>query len=237
MIELVDISCEIAGKKILTDVFLKVDRGEILALLGLSGSGKTTLLRIIAGLMRHDSGEVRLDGGVANTPDHSLAPGKRRMAMIFQGLALWPHMTVRKNIEFAVNRNTLKSKEEIRSRIDRLLSAMHLEAYQARYPGELSGGERQRLAIARALAVEPRCLLMDEPFSNLDDHLRSELLRLTKSLKTEGRMAIIYVTHNIDEALLVGDKIAMIKKGTIHKTWQDDDLKFLTKSQILESYI
>lgn len=237
MIELINISYEIGGKKILTDVSLGVEQGEILALLGLSGSGKTTLLRIAAGLMRHRGGEVRLDGKTASTPEYSLFPGKRRMAMIFQSLALWPHMTVRKNIEFVVDRKALKSKTEMKAWIDRLLRMMHLEDYEARYPGELSGGERQRLAIARALAVEPKCLLMDEPFSNLDDHLRSELLQLTKSLKTDHRMAVIYVTHNIDEALMVGDKIAMIKQGKIHRIWQGDALKSLTKAEILGSYI
>jgi len=236
VIELLNISFKIAGRRVLTDVFLTVEDGEILALLGLSGSGKTTLLRIAAGLIKPDFGEVRLDGAIASTPEHLVAPGRRRTAMIFQNLALWPHMTVRQNIAFVVDRKGKTSREAINNRIDRLLAMMHLGEHEARYPGQLSGGERQRLAIARALAVEPQYLLMDEPFSNLDDHLRSELLELTKSLKSDHGMAIVYVTHNIDEALLLGDKIAMIRKGTIHKIWQDENRKVLTKEQLLKSY-
>jgi len=229
MIELVNISCRMGG--------LTVERREILALLGLSGSGKTTLLRIAAGLMKPDSGEVRLEGGIASTPSYAVSPDKRRMAMIFQGLALWPHMTVRQNIEFVMDRKEFKPKEKARNKIDGLLSMMHLEEYQGKYPGQLSGGEKQRLAIARALAVDPKCLLMDEPFSSLDDHLKNELLKVTKGLKEKDNMAIIYVTHNIDEAMLIGDKIAVLKNGAIQKLWNQDELQLLTKTVVLESYI
>jgi len=236
MIELINISCEIAGKKILIDVSLNVEEGKILALLGPSGSGKTTLLRVMAGLMRPYRGEIRIDGRIASSPTDMVSPAKRRMAMIFQNLALWPHMTVRQNIEFVVDGRGKKPKREIDNKIDQLLSLMYLKEHQGRYPSELSGGERQRLAIARALATEPGYLLMDEPFSNLDDLLKSELLQLTLSLKREHNMAVIYVTHNVDEALLIGDKVAIIRNGAIRKVWNDEALRALTKEEVLKSY-
>lgn len=237
MIELINLSTEAGHKKILKDISLNIENGNSLALLGPSGSGKTSILRVIAGLDRPSKGEVRIDGQRASSPGELLPPAKRRISMIFQNLALWPHMTAWGNIEFVLNKKPRKTKEEVREKIESLLDMVHLQELKDMYPGELSGGERQRLAIARALGTEPRYLLMDEPFSNLDDLLRTELLRFTQTLKDRDDMTLIYVTHNVEEALLLGDMIAVINKGAISRIWRGEEIKYLTKEKVLENYL
>ena len=191
-------------------------RGEAWAVLGPSGCGKTTLLRVIAGFENPDDGKVLIDGLEVSSSTRLLAPSKRGLSMIFQDLALWPHLTVKEHIEFVTN-NKNKSKDIILSDIDRILRDVNLKGYNGRYPHELSGGEKQRLAIARALASNPTYLLMDEPFSNLDTILKEELQELVMKLKVSHGMGIIYVTHNVDEALVLADRIAVMNKGRLEQ--------------------
>jgi len=233
MIEIIGVSGKIGARQILFDVSLRVDKGQCLALLGPSGAGKTSLLRIVAGLDRPWSGEIRLSGQTVSTPLKQVRPAARRISMIFQTLALWPHMTVRKNVEFVIQKERQVDRARKREKVDRLLDMMHLKRFQNRYPEALSGGERQRLAIARALASSPHYLLMDEPFSHLDDVLREELLDITLSLKNDSRMTIMYVTHNIQEALYVADKIALMVSGRITRTWSGEEMRHLGKEGIL----
>lgn len=195
---------------------LEVFLSEILAVVGPSGCGKTTFLRLIAGLETPDEGRILIDGAEVSTQTQMVVPYKRRLSMIFQDLALWPHMTVREHIEFILKKEKL-SRNDIRIRIDRILKDVNLNGYNNRRPHELSGGEKQRLAIARALASNPTYLLMDEPFSNLDSILKEELQDLVIRLKNSFQMGIIYVTHNVEEALVLADRIAIMNKGRLEQ--------------------
>jgi iron(III) transport system ATP-binding protein len=188
---------------------LELSLNEILAIVGPSGCGKTTLLRIVAGLESPDKGRVLIDGIEVSTPSNLVAPSKRGLSMIFQDLALWPHMTVREHIEFVLNKDKL-SGDVIRPSTDKILRDVNLNGYDNRYPHELSGGEKQRLAIARALVTKPKYLLMDEPFSNLDAILKEEMQELVMRLKNTLQMSIMYVTHNIEEAFVLADRIAIM---------------------------
>ncbi len=195
---------------------LEISLGEILAVVGPSGCGKTTLLRLIAGLESPDEGSVLIDGIEVSTPAQMVAPYKRGLSMIFQDLALWPHMTAREHIEFVLKKEK-HPRDIIKAKIDMILKDVNLNGYNNRSPHELSGGEKQRLAIARAIASNPRYLLMDEPFSNLDSILKEELQDLVIGLKNNLRMSIIYVTHNIEEALVLADRIAVMDKGRLEQ--------------------
>ncbi|WP_300461106.1 ATP-binding cassette domain-containing protein [Desulfobacula sp.] len=232
MIDITHLSVMTGHQTVLQDITLSVEKGSVLGLLGPSGAGKTTLLRTIAGLNRPCSGDIRLSGQTVTSPHRLVPPHQRKTAMVFQSLALWPHMTARKHLEFVTGNHLFSHKTKRNDHIQSLLDMMHLNGYQDRYPAELSGGEQQRLAIARALASRPAYLLMDEPFSSLDDILKRELLDLTRSLKQTSGMTILYVTHDIQETLYLADKIIIMKKGKIvHRI---DNTAGLTKETLLK---
>jgi ABC-type Fe3+/spermidine/putrescine transport system ATPase subunit len=193
---------------------LALTPGEILAVVGPSGSGKTTLLRLIAGFERPDGGKIEIDGVEVSTPSQTTPPHTRKLSLIFQDLALWPHMSVIEHIEFVLKRERLTG-NALQSKTRKILSEVALNGYQERYPHQLSGGEKQRLAIARAIASDPRYLLMDEPLSNVDTILKEELQELMLRLKTELQVGILYVTHIIEEALAVADTLAIMNEGRI----------------------
>lgn len=207
--------------KALEDITLEVNRGELLAVIGPSGCGKTTLLRIIAGFEKPDKGNVIIDGVEVSTPKGMLPPFKRSISMIFQDLALWPHMTVREHIAFVMKNNKRQKNEE---NIKNILKKVNLSNYHNCFPHQLSGGEGQRLAIARALASSPAYMLMDEPFSNLDILLKDELQKMVVKLKKESQMGIIYVTHNIEEAFSMADKIAVMNKASIEIIGEKEEI-------------
>ena len=200
----------------LDGVDLKVANGELLALLGPSGSGKTTLLRIIAGLDWPDSGEVAFDG------EDALArgAGERRVGFVFQHYALFRHMTVFENVAFGLRvqpRAIRKDEASIRARVKELLDLVQLDWLANRYPSQMSGGQRQRIALARALAIEPRILLLDEPFGALDAKVRKELRQWLRSLHHEINVTSIFVTHDQEEALEVANRIVVMDKGRIEQ--------------------
>src|SRR4030081_2282529 len=200
----------------LDDVDLKVADGELLALLGPSGSGKTTLLRIIAGLDWPDAGEVSFDG------ENALArgAGERQVGFVFQHYALFRHMTVFENVAFGLRgqpRAVRKNEASIRSRVKELLDLVQLDWLSDRYPSQLSGGQRQRIALARALAIEPRILLLDEPFRALDAKVRKELRQWLRSLHSEIHVTSIFVTHDQEEALEVANRVVVMDKGRIEQ--------------------
>ena len=200
----------------LDGVNLKVADGELLALLGPSGSGKTTLLRIIAGLDWPDSGEVFFDG------ENALARGarERHVGFVFQHYALFRHMTVFENVAFGLRvqpRAIRKDEPTIRARVKQLLDLVQLDWLADRYPGQLSGGQRQRIALARALAIEPRILLLDEPFGALDAKVRKELRQWLRSLHHEINVTSIFVTHDQEEALEVANRVVVMDKGRIEQ--------------------
>ena len=194
----------------LKGVDLEVRDQEFLVLLGPSGRGKTTLLRIVAGLEAPTSGEVYIgERRVTHLP-----PRLRGIAMVFQNYAIFPHLTVYENVAFGL-RMKRRPEEEIRRKVGEVAALLHIEELLDRYPAQLSGGQRQRVAVARALAVEPEVLLMDEPLSNLDALLRLEMRAELKRLLKETRTTTLYVTHDQVEAMTLGDRIAVMRQGEI----------------------
>lgn len=196
------------------DLTLHLPAGQLLALVGESGSGKTTLLRLISGLERPDEGEVRIDGHTVATAHRSLPPEQRQIGMVFQDGALFPHLTISRNIAYGLRGQTRAQQKQ---KIDSLLCLVGLDGYQNRYPHELSGGERQRVAIVRALAPEPRILLLDEPFSSLDPSLRRGLRTEFSRILRELRTTAILVTHDTEDALTVGDRVAVFRQGRLEQ--------------------
>jgi sulfate transport system ATP-binding protein len=216
-ISVVDVVKRFGDFAALDNVRLDVRSGELLALLGPSGSGKTTLLRIVAGLDWPDQGQVHFDG------EDALArpAGERHVGFVFQHYALFRHMTVFENVAFgwrARPRNQRPDEADIRRRVEKLLDLVQLGWLAKRYPTQLSGGQRQRIALARALAIEPRVLLLDEPFGSLDAKVRKELRRWLRNLHNEINVTSIFVTHDQEEALEVADRVVVMDKGRIEQT-------------------
>lgn len=201
-------------KQVVNNISLKIKPNEIVSLVGPSGCGKTTLLRLIAGFEEPDKGLILIDGVAASTPFQIIPPNERYLSMIFQDLALWPHMTVEEHIRFTI-KNRTHSREELSFKIREIIQNVDLEGYNKRYPHQLSGGEKQRLAIARGVATEPRYLLMDEPFSNIDPILKDELGEFIVNLMSTLQMGIVYVTHNIEEISKLSDRIAVMENGAL----------------------
>jgi len=199
------------------DVSLDFPTGQLIALLGPSGCGKTTMLRIIAGLERAEQGRVLLDGQDASDRDVR----ERHVGFVFQHYALFRHMSVYENVAFGLRvkpRHLRPSEAAIRKRVDELLELVQLGWLKHRYPAQLSGGQRQRIALARALAVEPRVLLLDEPFGALDAKVRKELRQWLRRLHDDLHITSIFVTHDQDEALEVADRIVLMNKGRVEQT-------------------
>jgi sulfate/thiosulfate transport system ATP-binding protein len=205
----------------LDDVSLRFADGELTALLGPSGCGKTTLLRIIAGLEFPDAGRVLLDGQDASNRHVR----ERQVGFVFQHYALFKHMTVFENVAFGLRvkpRRERPSEQQIREKVKKLLELVQLDWIADRYPPQLSGGQRQRIALARALAVEPRVLLLDEPFGALDAKVRKELRRWLRQLHDELHVTSIFVTHDQEEALEVADQIVLMNKGQVEQLGTPD---------------
>jgi len=193
---------------------LSVEPGELVALLGPSGCGKTTTLRLVAGFTEPDAGEIRVGDRVLSAPRAVVPPERRRMAMIFQSYALWPHMTVAQNVAYGLRFAGVPRPDRAR-RVEEILRAVQLAGYGARYPGELSGGQQQRVAVARALVVEPEILLLDEPLSNLDASLREEMRFEIRRLHERFGITTLYVTHDQGEAMVISDRVAVLRNGRV----------------------
>src|SRR5262245_12443400 len=203
----------------LDNVSLAIPGGSLTALLGPSGSGKSTLLRVVAGLEVPDSGDVYIAGKDATR----VAPQKRGVGFVFQHYAAFKHMTVRNNVAFGLKIRK-RSRKEIRARVDELISLVQLEGMADRYPAQLSGGQRQRMALARALAVEPKVLLLDEPFGALDARVRKDLRVWLRGLHDQTHTTTVIVTHDQEEAMEVADRIALMNKGRIEQVGRPRDL-------------
>jgi sulfate transport system ATP-binding protein len=196
----------------LDDVSLEVPDGSLTALLGPSGSGKSTLLRVIAGLEEPDQGAVLISG-----EDATRLPVRRRgVGFVFQHYAAFKHMTVRDNVAFGLKVRR-RERAEIRTRVDELLALVHLEGFADRYPSQLSGGQRQRMALARALAVQPRVLLLDEPFGALDANVRAELRAWLRRLHDEVHVTTIFVTHDQEEAMDVAEQVVVLNQARVEQ--------------------
>src|ERR671921_1085329 len=214
------------------DVSLDVPSGSLTALLGPSGSGKSTLLRMIAGLDTPDTGRVVIAG-----EDLTSEPARKRdVGFVFQHYAAFKHMTVRDNVGFALSIRKVP-KDRIRARVDELLELVHLEAYGERYPSQLSGGQRQRMALARALAVEPKVLLLDEPFGALDATVRKELREWLRRLHDEVHVTTIFVTHDQEEAMEVAQQIVVMNAGRVEQVGSPRELYDEPATEFVMSFI
>lgn len=196
----------------LDNLDLEVRRGRTLCLLGPSGCGKTTALRLIAGFEQPDRGLVEIDGRRVAAPGQSVPPERRRVGMVFQDFALFPHLTVRDNIGYGIRRDP-----DRRVRVDELLEMVGLETHGERYPHQLSGGMQQRVAVARALAPRPDVILLDEPFSNLDQALRTQLRVEVREILRHAEATAVFVTHDQEEALTIADDVCVMSRGRIEQ--------------------
>ncbi|HEY8455297.1 MAG TPA: ABC transporter ATP-binding protein [Actinopolymorphaceae bacterium] len=218
----------LGGRTIVDGFDLEVRRGELVCLLGPSGCGKTTTLRIIGGFLRPDAGEVLIDG----TPYTHTPPERRPTAMVFQNYALWPHMTVFKNVAYGLRLRKLP-KREVAERVERVLESVNLTHHIHSYPAQISGGEQQRVALARALVLEPKVLLLDEPLSNLDAKLRVRVREDIKQIQQRVGITTVFVTHDQDEALAISDRIAVMNNGRIeqyadpHALYREPETRFV----------
>jgi sulfate transport system ATP-binding protein len=219
MIAATAISKRFGDFQALDDVSLEIPAGSLTALLGPSGSGKSTLLRVIAGLELPDAGTVVIDDNDVT----GIAPQDRGIGFVFQHYAAFKHLTVRENVAFGL-RVRKRPKAEIKSRVDELLNIVGLHGYQDRYPSQMSGGQRQRMALARALAIEPAVLLLDEPFGALDANVRSDLRTWLRRLHDEVHVTTVLVTHDQEEAMEVADRIAVLNAGRIEQTGAPRDI-------------
>ncbi len=203
----------------LDNVSVDIPTGSLTALLGPSGGGKSTLLRIIAGLEQPDSGSIE----IAGEDSTSLPPQQRNVGFVFQHYAAFKHMTVRGNVAFGLEIRK-RPKREVDERVNELLALVHLSQFADRYPSQLSGGQRQRMALARALAVEPQVLLLDEPFGALDAKVRKELRDWLRRLHDEVHVTTVFVTHDQEEAMEVADEIVVINNGAVEQIGTPDQL-------------
>jgi ABC-type Fe3+/spermidine/putrescine transport system ATPase subunit len=218
MIEVKQLSKSFGDVRAVDHVTFNVPAGDSLAILGPSGSGKTTLLRLIAGLEIPDEGEIYINGELSSEPGWVEAPHRRGIGFVFQAPSLWPHMTVAQNILFGLNGI---SRRDGRRRLDELLQQTSLKGLENRYPSQLSGGQARRVALARTLAPRPRCLLMDEPLTNLDPDLKGQLVALIKQTAEQEGVCLLYVTHDADEAKCISERVLVLRDGRLERTGYD----------------
>jgi sulfate transport system ATP-binding protein len=231
-IEVRNISKRFGDFQALDDVSIDVESGSLTALLGPSGSGKSTLLRVIAGLETPDTGEIRLAGEDATV----LAPRKRGVGFVFQHYAAFKHMTVRQNVAFGLQVRK-RPKDEIAARVKQLLELVQLTGFGDRYPAQLSGGQRQRMALARALAPEPKVLLLDEPFGALDARVRAELRVWLRRLHDETHTTTVFVTHDQEEAMEVADAVVVMNRGRVEQSAGPRELYDAPANEFVMSFV
>ncbi|GLV54042.1 ABC transporter ATP-binding protein [Dictyobacter sp. S3.2.2.5] len=224
------------SRQVVSDLDLEVREGEVLSLLGPSGCGKTTILRMLAGLVTPDSGYIEVGGRVFFDGRRGLPVEERSLGMVFQDYALWPHMTVAQNISFGLRLRRVPT-SQIKERLRTLLELVNLSGYEQRYPYQLSGGQQQRVAVARALATEPRLLLLDEPLSSLDAALRetmsAELVQLFKRLG----ITTINVTHDQNEAMTMSDRITVLRDGRVQQIGTPTELYLKPQNSFVASFM
>lgn len=216
---------------------LEVKPGELLSLLGPSGCGKTTTLRLVAGFLTPEDGEIWIGDRCLSSRTMVVPPERRRMAMIFQSYALWPHMSVAQNVAYGLRFKKGIAKAEQDRRVKEMLKVVQLERFDSRYPGELSGGQQQRVALARSLVVEPEILLLDEPLSNLDANLREEMRFEIRRLHEAFGITTLYVTHDQAEAMVISDRIAVLRGGRAVQVGTGEDLFQRPRSRFVAEFI
>ena len=235
-VELKDITKYFGDVRALHRISFEIKKGECLGLLGPSGCGKTTLLRLIAGFEEPDSGEIIIDNQIVCGPKNIVPPQKRNLGMVFQDLALWPHMTVMENIAFGLKGRKLK-KADVDERLDEVLTTVSLNGQRVNYPHMLSGGEKQRAALARAIVLRPRILLLDEPLSNLDPLLKEDIKELILKVKQNFNTTLVYVTHDQNEAADIADRIVVMKDGGIEQTGTKEEIYSNPETEFVKRFI
>lgn len=224
----------------LHDINIQIHDGEFLAILGPSGCGKTTLLRLLAGFEAPTNGLIEASGTVLANSKKVVPPERRNVGMVFQSFALWPHMNVKDHIRFPLQQHRFADKTIKKSpeqRIAEVLRIVELENFSERMPGELSGGQKQRVSLARAIAANPKLLLMDEPLSNLDAELRMEMRREIQKLHHLTQASIIYVTHDQGEALAMADRIVVMNKGRIEQIGTPEEIYYYPETEFVATFV
>ncbi len=231
-LELKNVNKSFGGVTAVHDFNLDIEKGSLVSFLGPSGCGKTTTLRMIAGFEQLDSGTIRLDGSdIVPVP-----PNRRDIGMVFQAYALFPNMTVRENVAFGL-RMKKTPKAEIDRTVNNVLDMVRLQDTSKRYPHQLSGGQQQRIALARALAVKPRVLLLDEPLSALDAEVRVVLRGEIRRIQSELAITTVYVTHDQEEALSISDKVVVMNKGLIEQVGAPEEIYRAPRSRFVATFI
>ena len=229
-----DVSVGYDGSAVVKNASFQLLEGQIGCLLGPSGCGKSTLLRAIAGFESLMSGEIRIDGDVLSSPSHSVNPEHRFIGMVFQDIALFPHLTIAQNIAFGLSE---WPKVAVQERVTYLLDLVGLAGFESRYPHSLSGGQQQRVALARAIAPKPKLLLMDEPFSGLDAKLREELVPDIRHILQHEKMSALLVTHDQMEAFAMADQVSVMDAGVIHQTGSPYQIYHRPETRFVASFI
>jgi iron(III) transport system ATP-binding protein len=215
---------------------LDVRDGEVMALLGPSGCGKTTTLQLIAGFLNPDAGEIWAGDRLLSSAASVVPPERRGMSLVFQSYAVWPHKTVRENVAFGLKLKGVNG-ADLRKRVDEVLDTVRLGALSERYPSELSGGQQQRVSLARAVAVRPAILLLDEPLSNLDASLREEMRFEIRRLHDATGVTMLYVTHDRTEAMVTADRIAVLDRGRVEQVGTPAELFETPRTAFVAEFI
>ncbi|WP_435358211.1 ABC transporter ATP-binding protein [Haloarchaeobius sp. DFWS5] len=234
VLELDGVAKSYGSEEVISDLSLSVREGEILTMLGPSGCGKTTTLRLVAGLERIDGGVVALNGEPVSGADSFVPPEQRGVGVVFQEFALFPHMTAAENIAFGLKE---ASEDEKAQRVDEMLDLVGLQSHRESYPDELSGGQQQRIALARSLAPEPRILLLDEPFSNLDVDLRVEMREEVRRILKEAGVTAISVTHDQEEAMSISDRVAVMNDGDLEQVGRPEQVFQHPESRFVAGFL
>lgn len=235
-VELRGLTKRFGAAAVVDGVSLAIAHGQLVCLLGPSGCGKTTTLRLVAGFLEPTEGEIAVGDRVVSSPARTVEPQQRNMSMIFQSYALWPHMTVYENVAYGLKLRRMDD-AQVKAKVAALLRTTRLEEFAQRYPADLSGGQQQRVALARALVVEPETLLLDEPLSNLDAHLREEMRFEIRRLHDQYRYTTIYVTHDQAEAMTTADVIVVMNAGRIEQAGPPEEIYYRPRSEFVAQFI
>lgn len=227
-------SFRLSDQAAVRNISFELETGEILAIVGPSGCGKTTTLRLIAGLERFDEGRIYINGSLVASDTVFIPPEKRRVSMVFQDHALFPHMSVYDNVAFGLRG---QKPNAIRSTVNEMLSLVGLDKLASRFPHALSGGERQRVALARALAPQPALILMDEPFSSLDADMRLEVREQVRAILKEMRTTVVFVTHDQEEALYMGDRLAVFHRGNLEQIGAPEEIFHVSSTRFVAEFM